>query len=773
MRTRVVPIGRWTAIAGLLSVTIVTLPAQVVSQQPPVFRSRSDVVTVDVHVVDRTGLPVSDLRPGDFVVTVGGKLRRIVVADYVSAVDTAPSAPAVAPEVAGDAVARTSATSAVQAAGRTILLVVDEANIRSGFARPAMDAALTFADGADPRDRVGVITVPYSSTRVEPTTDRTRVKQALSRISGHLVPVETLFALQRSVGITEAFVVQNDPRAWSALVARECREQSGGCEAELQLIVRTLVADVRQRMVESARALTAVIEALGQEPGPKTLVLVSEELSVPNALGERIEFESEAAAMSAAAARAQVSVYVVHLPRPLFDVENRIQPANATADADDRSSGLETVTTVTGGRRFMVSGRAEPAFARILREISGHYVIGFEAETADRDGKPHTVTVNVARAGTDVRARRQFVFTDKTQNALARVAPSLRPAPTSAEPLQPVAPPSVTPESIGTPPAPVQPAPRPAPLPEAGGPVPTTEAPGTAARTINEAMARVARYVVDYGEQVSLVIAVERYSQWFLSPNFARPLTRQLMSEFAFVRVQEDDWLGFRDVFEVDGKRVSDRQGRLEKLLRDRSPSTLDQGRRIADESARYNLGAIQRNFNVPTTALFFLHPKSQRRFTYRKDGEEQIEGVSAWRVKYEEQGRPTIIRTRAGKDMPVRGTVWLDPIDGRVVKTHMELTASTTTRGELIKEPLQSLGDHVPSMALIPSRIESQASITVIYKRNGRLGMLLPAEMRETYEGPWVGGTTNQEALTKVNCHATYSDFKRFETSGRVVIQK
>jgi hypothetical protein len=50
---------------------------------------------------------------------------------------------------------------------------------------------------------------------------------------------------------------------------------------------------------------------------------------------------------------------------------------------------------------------------------------------------------------------------------------------------------------------------------------------------------------------------------------------------------------------------------------------------------------------------------------------------------------------------------------------------------------------------------------------------MLLPAEMRETYEGPWVGGTTNQEALTKVNCHATYSDFKRFETSGRVVIQK
>jgi hypothetical protein len=50
---------------------------------------------------------------------------------------------------------------------------------------------------------------------------------------------------------------------------------------------------------------------------------------------------------------------------------------------------------------------------------------------------------------------------------------------------------------------------------------------------------------------------------------------------------------------------------------------------------------------------------------------------------------------------------------------------------------------------------------------------MLLPAEMRETYEGPWVGRTTGREALTKVSCVATYSDFKRFETSGRVVIPK
>ena len=69
--------------------------------------------------------------------------------------------------------------------------------------------------------------------------------------------------------------------------------------------------------------------------------------------------------------------------------------------------------------------------------------------------------------------------------------------------------------------------------------------------------------------------------------------------------------------------------------------------------------------------------------------------------------------------------------------------------------------------------RVRSSASITVTYKEEPTLGMLVPDKMLETYEGPSVNAFTGNEEVNKINCSATYSDFKRFETSGRVVPPK
>jgi hypothetical protein len=295
-------------------------------------------------------------------------------------------------------------------------------------------------------------------------------------------------------------------------------------------------------------------------------------------------------------------------------------------------------------------------------------------------------------------------------------------------------------------------------------------------------LARAGRYVVQYGEELSLIIGVEHYSQWLTSSDFRHPVMRTLVSEFALVRIP-DDWLGFRDVFEVDGTAVHDRQGRLQKLLLDRSQAGLDGGRRIADESARYNMGAIQRNFNVPTTALFFLHPRNQARFEYKRDGEDALDGQPVWKVRYREKKRPSIIRTSAGRDMPVSGTFWVDPATGRVLKTHMEIKSATSvTSGEKTGSLDREMGTSIASAGpgvivertltndLAARRVPSSASITVTYKRNDRLALLVPVEMRETYEGAWAHPGTQKEALTTINCRATYDAFKRFETSGRVV---
>jgi hypothetical protein len=287
---------------------------------------------------------------------------------------------------------------------------------------------------------------------------------------------------------------------------------------------------------------------------------------------------------------------------------------------------------------------------------------------------------------------------------------------------------------------------------------PSTPTP-TPPRNVRELVARAGRYVVDYGEKMSLLVGVERYSQSLRGAAAGQPKTRALVSEFALVRVA-DDWVGFRDVFEVDGVGVADRRDRLLTLLINRPADGLLEGRRIANESARYNLGALQRNFNTPTMALFFLHPKNQERFRYTKAGEDTIDGIHVWIVKYRETGVPTIVRTTTGGAVPASGMFWIDPTSGRVFRTLMELHAAVEQAGATDRS-----GERRELR-------QTAASITVSYKMDGRFGVPLPSEMRESYEVLPAHRAASQETPTTITCVATYGDFRTFETYGRVILR-
>jgi hypothetical protein len=361
----------------------------------------------------------------------------------------------------------------------------------------------------------------------------------------------------------------------------------------------------------------------------------------------------------------------------------------------------------------------------------------------------------------------------------------------------------------------VQAAPAPAPaFPSGGAPSPPAEPPAagvarpaeqapvaapapvshtTPAVDVDELMPRVGAYIQRYAEQMSLVIGVEHYAQWLQREDLGgaggsgRAIARQLVAEFALVRVG-NDWDGFRDVYEVDGKRVADAKDRMAKLFIESPAGAVEQSRKIAAESSRYNMGAVQRNFNVPTVALFFLSAANQGRFRFTKDKDAQVSGVRVWKVKYEELQRPTIIRTSSGKDMPVKGEAWIDPVDGRVMKTHMQIDSEMPVTPTLPAGRRSSSG---------PRTVKTTASITVTYAVEPKLRILVPAEMLETYEAPMTyavdakegiplpaqmlgtpedprgSAITGGDVMIKVNCRATYSDFKRFETSARIVVPK
>lgn len=296
----------------------------------------------------------------------------------------------------------------------------------------------------------------------------------------------------------------------------------------------------------------------------------------------------------------------------------------------------------------------------------------------------------------------------------------------------------------------------------------------TPAVNVDELMPRVAAYIQGYAEQMSLVIGVERYIQWLERADFtyggvSRAISRQLVAEFAFVR-SGNDWDGFRNVYEVDGKPVPDAKDRMAKLFTEAPASAVEQGRKIAAESSRYNMGAMQRNLNVPTVALFFLSAANQGRFRFTKDKDDQVGGVRVWKVKYKEARKPTIIRTSGGKDMPVKGEAWIDPVDGRVLKTHMQIDSEMPAAALTAASAARTTSG--------PRTVSTSASITVTYALEPKLGILVPAEMLETYEAPMRSefifkDDTGKDDLAKIDCRATYSDFKRFETSAKIVVPK
>ena len=269
------------------------------------------------------------------------------------------------------------------------------------------------------------------------------------------------------------------------------------------------------------------------------------------------------------------------------------------------------------------------------------------------------------------------------------------------------------------------------------------------APTLQEVIDRATAYVADYERAFATLVAEERYAQDFRNrtvdlsdPNRSKTAlsemsrSRRLRSSFMLVLVPGRGFTPFRDVFEVDGKPVRDRDDRLLALFLKPSASSLEQAQRITDESARYNVSDVERTINVPVFALLFLHPANVGHFAFKREGETTIAGHRLWTVGYRETARPTIVKGEDGRDQLSTGRFWIEPQTGAVFQTLHELY----DRGD-------------------------QATITVRYAENHDLAILAPERMSETYGGP--------RASSLIRGTATYDHYQRVGVATNVQIAK
>ena len=251
-------------------------------------------------------------------------------------------------------------------------------------------------------------------------------------------------------------------------------------------------------------------------------------------------------------------------------------------------------------------------------------------------------------------------------------------------------------------------------------------------------MTRAAAYVAEYQKQLVGIVGEELYRQNVQNTSRAGRISRQfrqLRSDVLLVKLPDEDrWLQFRDVFEVDKKPVRDRDERLYQLFVTPTSGFRTKAETIQQESSRHNIGPIMRTINMPILALLFFDAEQQRLMKFERLRPENVHRFAelaapdqVWRIGFSEVEGPTLVRGAGGKDIYSHGELWVDGATGRILET------------EMVSE----------DAAVV------HATVTVRYQPQPGFTLLLPQDMRERYRL-----RVNE---SRIDGHATYSKFRQF----------
>jgi hypothetical protein len=268
--------------------------------------------------------------------------------------------------------------------------------------------------------------------------------------------------------------------------------------------------------------------------------------------------------------------------------------------------------------------------------------------------------------------------------------------------------------------------------------------------SLADVLQRAGAYVKELERKMSGVVAEESYSQRVrtsvrIPTGYSTPHVeqRRLKSDVLVMRPDGDvSWVQFRDVFEVDGRPVRDREQRLTALFLKPNATTLQRVANIRRESARYTIGRIERTMNVPVVPLAVLDPDAQPRFAFKVsssrtnipvprvgDVEPSFRAtIEVWIVTFEEKRGPTLIRLHpSGDNIFSRGRLWIEPATGRLMMAEM-----------------------------VTENRQVHAQLNVTFQYLPELDYMVPIEMTERYK--------HQRDPAETTGTATYSNFRQFQ---------
>ena len=408
-------------------------------QGTPAFRSSVDLIAVDVQVVDDNGTPIAALGPADFEVSISGKRRRVVSAEFIRST-TLDGRPFQSEGVRPIASNLWSSPEEGAGDGRTYILAFDVGSMTVGDSRAAVGSAVEFINRLLPTDRIGLHTFPIGS-RVDPTTDHAFVRQHVANVVGSLAMsagFDSRFNLSPSEIIDinaeavragtvttitpggrggsmrdeELLLMGDATDAIRSVQLRECGMTELRCGDELRAEALALAFLLEGRATEGLQGIRSLVNLLAEYPGRKTVVLFSSGMLSSDRPGGKPDLGSLPATLGKDAAATNTTIYTLYVDthewRATSAATGRASgsPGSRTRDLAVQGQVLEEFSGASGGALLRVStGSGEYALDRVLRETSSHYLLGVEPEESDRDGQLRELNVKVDHDDATVRSR--------------------------------------------------------------------------------------------------------------------------------------------------------------------------------------------------------------------------------------------------------------------------------------------------------------------------------------------------------------------------------
>jgi VWFA-related protein len=382
------------------------------------FPAQIEQVTVDVVVTDKKGVPITDLKTGDFTVLEDGKPQNVVTFDSVS-VPAQPSAtPPPKPKVSIN-------TAPQLQTGRTFVLVFDDIHLTPFQAVRAKSAVVQFLKtGVREGDRVSLVATgggAWWSTRME--AGREELITMVGRLEGRHIPDRSP---ERMTDYEAMRIHTYNDQQVEARVSRRF-EQYGAVPAggmgrggdrgfdEPDPYVRGRAADVYFQSVSRNRItlqiVDRVLKSLESVKGRKSMILVSEGFIYdPNLDDFKKVVQSSR--------RSNMAIYFLDtrglegLPffnsaeyGPALDTQDI---GAAFADNLQEAEGAESLASDSGGFTVKNSNDLSKGIQRIADESRNYYLLGYNPSNATADGRFRKIEVKVARSNTRVRARKGY-----------------------------------------------------------------------------------------------------------------------------------------------------------------------------------------------------------------------------------------------------------------------------------------------------------------------------------------------------------------------------